>query len=168
MRAIEAFDWVYKLSCFSIGVLFIYAGTLKLLAPHTFAVLVDAYGIIPEQMSVPVAIVLPALEVLAGIGLVLNVRGSLLAIAILLMLFVVILAYGIWMGLDVDCGCFGPQDPEAEAFHGLRRTLYRDMGLLAGISLVFGWRRYRAIEPVRLTRFIKNRFKKGEEKDAYV
>ena len=41
-------------------------------------------------------------------------------------LFMAILGYGISMGLDVDCGCFGPEDPESKAFHGLRAALYRD------------------------------------------
>jgi hypothetical protein len=71
-------------------------------------------------------------------------QGSLAAIAGLLMLFAAVLAYGIWMGLDVDCGCFGPDDPEAEAFHGLRLSLWRDLAMCAGVAFIYAWRRYRA------------------------
>jgi len=86
----------------------------------------------------------------------------------LLVLFIAILGYGIWMGLDVDCGCFGPDDPEAEAFHGLRLPLYRDMLMLAGIAYIYGWRRYRAIKPVKITFLINKLWKKRRTKNAYV
>jgi len=108
--------------------------------PKTFAVLIEAYGIVPEGLLMPVAVVLPALEVAAGVGLLFDIEGSLSMIAALLMLFIAILSYGIWMGLDVDCGCFGPEDPEAKAFHGLRQSLHRDLVMLAGIAFVYGWR----------------------------
>lgn len=140
-----------------LSALFIYAGIVKLQDPRIFATLIEAYGVLPEQLLMPVAVILPAIEVLAGIGLLLNIKGSLSAIVVLLMVFVVILAYGIWMGLDVDCGCFGARDPEAEAFHGLWVTLYRDLAMLAGIVFIYGWRRFRAVRTEPVTLFIKNR-----------
>ncbi len=144
----KTIDRLYTLCRWTLGILFIYAGATKLLEPVVFAVLVEAYGIVPEVLLMPVAIVLPLLEVIAGIGLLLDVRGSLAVIAGLLLLFMAILVYGIWMGLDVDCGCFGPEDPEAEAFHGLRLALFRDLAMMAGVIFIYAWRRYRAIEPV--------------------
>ena len=62
-------------------------------------------------------------------------------------MFLLILGYGIHMGLDVDCGCFSPGDPEAKAFHGLRAAFKRDLIMLAGIGFAFGWRKYRGICP---------------------
>ena len=144
------FDWIYKLSRWGLGIIFIYAGSIKLLHPKTFAVLLEAYGIVPESLLMPVAVALPALEMVSGIGLFFDIKGSLSMIAGLLGLFIVILAYGIWMGLDVDCGCFGPEDPEAEAFHGHRLSLCRDLVMLAGVAFLYGWRRYRTIKPARI------------------
>lgn len=161
------FDRIYRFSCWGLSALFIYAGMVKLWSPHTFAVLIEAYGILPEQLLLPVAVILPAFEVLAGIGLLLNIRGSLSAIAVLMILFIAILSYGIWMGLDVDCGCFGENDPEAEAFHGLWASLYRDLAMLAGITLLFGWRRYRAIEPVPVTWLFKHGFNRRSGSDGF-
>jgi uncharacterized membrane protein YphA (DoxX/SURF4 family) len=161
-------DWIYKLSRWGLGGIFIYAGSIKLLEPKTFAVLIDAYGVIPESLLVPVAATLPALEVAAGIGLFFDIEGSLSMIAGLLVLFIAILTYGIWMGLDVDCGCFGPDDPEAEAFHGLGLPLYRDMLMLAGIAYIYGWRRYRSIKPLKITLLINKLWKKRRPKNAYV
>ena len=142
--------WIYKLTRWLLGGVFIYAGSTKLLAPITFTVLIEAYGIVPESLLIPVAITLPALEVAAGIGLLFDIKGSLSVIAGLLGLFIAMLGYGIWVGLDVDCGCFGPEDPEAEAFHSLKISLYRDLIMFAGVAFLYGWRRYGAIKPLEV------------------
>ncbi|MCB2145532.1 MAG: DoxX family membrane protein [Deltaproteobacteria bacterium] len=144
-------SWMYRLLRWLLGGLFIYSGATKLLAPHLFAVLIDAYGIVPDGLLMPVAVILPALEVLAGVGLLFDIHGSLVVITGLLLLFVAILGYGIWMGLDVDCGCFGPEDPEAEAFHGLRPALYRDMVMLTAVVFLYGWRRYRRVQTRKIS-----------------
>ena len=159
-------DWLYKLIRWTLGAVFIYSGGAKLLEPITFAVLIDAYGLVPDELLPPVAVILASLEVTAGIGLMFDIRGSLGVIAGLLALFIVILGYGISMGLDVDCGCFGPNDPEAEAFHGLRAALYRDMVMMAGIGFLYGWRRYRAIRPVRIAYFIHQFLKQRRTENA--
>jgi uncharacterized membrane protein YphA (DoxX/SURF4 family) len=164
----KTFDWLYKLSRWGLGIIFIYAGSVKLMQPKTFAVLIEAYGVVPEGLLLPVAVGLPALEVAGGIGLLCEIKGSLAVITGLLVLFIVILGYGIQMGLDVDCGCFGPDDPEAEAFHGLRASLYRDLAMLAGIGYMYGWRRWRAIQPVKVTLIVKKIGQKRRRKDAYI
>ena len=171
MRPMKTMDWIYRLCRWTLGVLFIYAGGTKLLDPVVFAVLIEAYGIVPEALLMPVAIVLPLLEVIVGIGLLLDIRGSLAVIAGMLLLFMAILAYGIWMGLDVDCGCFGPEDPEAEAFHGLRLALFRDLIMMAGVVFIYGWRRYRAIEPVGVrdsVTQVTQLLSKRRKEDAYL
>ena len=135
------FNWIYKLLRWGLGGIFIYAGSIKLFEPKTFAVLIESYGIVPENLLMSVAMGLLVLEVAVGIGLLFDIEGSLSVAAGLLGLFIAILGYGIWMGLDVDCGCFGPDDPEAEAFHGLRLPLYRGLVMFAGIAYIYGWRR---------------------------
>jgi uncharacterized membrane protein YphA (DoxX/SURF4 family) len=161
------FDWIYKISRLSLCGIFIYAGSIKLLEPKTFAILIEAYGIVPESLLMPVAIILPVLEVAAGIGLLFDIKGSLSVIAGLLVLFIVILGYGIWMGIDVDCGCFGPEDPESDAFHGLKASLCRDLIMLSGIVFMYVWRRYRSIKPVKITLAIKTTMGKRRSEDAY-
>jgi hypothetical protein len=163
----QKIDWLYRLCRWTLGGTFIYAGGTKLLEPEIFAVLIEAYGIVPENLLMPVAIGLPLLEVIAGIGLLLDIRGSLALIAGLLVLFMVVLGYGLWMGLDVDCGCFGPEDPEAEAFHGLRLSLYRDLAMMAGVFFIYGWRRYRAIQPECVMVIVNQLFNKRRKEDAY-
>lgn len=141
------FDMAYAACRFVLGGIFIYAGGTKLLEPEVFAVLIESYGILPDLLVMPTAVVLPALEVVAGIGILADIRGSLSTIAGLLVLFMAILGYGIFLGLDVDCGCFGPDDPESKAYHGLRTALVRDLLMLGGVAFAFGYRRWRGIRP---------------------
>lgn len=146
--------WLYQVIRFVIAVIFLWSGLTKAYDPGGFAEVIKAYGLIPETWVVPVAIVLPLLEIMAGLGLMLDITGSLVLVSGLLLLFMALLAYAILLGLDVDCGCFGPEDPEATAFHGLRTALYRDLFILAGIAYLF-WRRYHlSSRPIRLINLI--------------
>jgi hypothetical protein len=163
----KTMELLYRMFRWTLGGIFIYAGGSKLLEPEIFAVLIEAYGIVPEGLLMSVALGLPLLEVIAGIGLLFDIRGSLALITGLLVLFMVVLGYGIWMGLDVDCGCFGPDDPEAEAFHGLRLSLFRDLLMMAGVFFIYGWRRYRAIRPAGVMVLVNQLFRERRKEDAY-
>ena len=127
-----------------------WSGIAKLMDPKSFAVIIEAFGLIPESLVMPAAVFLPALEVIAALGLIVDIEGSLATVSGLLILFMAILGYGIWMGLDLDCGCFGPNDPEAKAYHGLRPALYRDIVMMAGVLYLYFWRFSRSFRPVRL------------------
>jgi hypothetical protein len=157
-------DWltaaVYRPLRWLLGSVFLYSGASKLISPLSFAILIDAYGLVPEMLLMPAALLLAALEVIAGIGLITDIRGSLAVITGLLLLFVAILGYGILMGLDVDCGCFGPDDPEADAFHDLRPALYRDLAMLAAVAWLYGWRHHAQIRPINLGQ-LRERFPGG-------
>ena len=146
--------WPYRLVRLAIAVIFLWSGVTKIFDPGSFAVIIDAYGLLPETWIMPVAIALPVLELIAGVGLLFDASGSLTLTTGLLLLFIAILGYGVFLGLDVDCGCFGPEDPEATAFHSLRIALYRDLLIMAGIAYLYGWRLFRAVTPIRWTRLV--------------
>jgi rhodanese-related sulfurtransferase len=155
--------WTYRLIRWLWSFVFLYAGATKLADPKAFAALIDAYGIVPDQLLMPVAVGLPLLEVATAIGLIADVRGSLAVISGLMAVFIAILVYGIRMGLDVDCGCFGPEDIEFRAYHGLREALYRDLVMAAGIVYLYGWRRFRSADPMKLSQVLQ-RVMKGDLK----
>jgi uncharacterized membrane protein YphA (DoxX/SURF4 family) len=136
-------SFAYRSIRWTLSGVFLYAGLTKLADPKAFAVLIDAYGIVPDPLLMPVAVGLPLLEVLAAIGLLADVHGALGLISVLTAVFIAILVYGIRMGLDVDCGCFGPEEIESRAYHGLRAALGRDLLMAAGIAYLYGWRRHR-------------------------
>lgn len=124
-----------------LGGLFLAAGAIKLAAPEQLAVVIDAFGLVPPGLVRPLSHLLPALEVAAGAGLVFDLRGSLPVITVLVVIFLGVLGWGMHMGLDIDCGCYGPGDPEAEAFSGLRTAFGRDLLMLGGAAYCFWWRR---------------------------
>jgi len=132
--------WFYRVIRWMLATLFIWAGSTKLADPQAFGVIIRDFGIVPELSVMPIALVLPVLEVFAAIGLIFNMRGSLEVITGLLATFIVILGYGIWLGLDIDCGCFGPEDPESRAYNGLRSSLYRDIAMMVAIFFLYFWR----------------------------
>ena len=132
--------WPYRGVRMILAIIFLWAGVVKILDPDSFAIILEAFNLLPNAWIMPVAVGLPALEILAAIGLLFDVRGSLTTVAGLLLLFLAILSYGIWLGLDIDCGCFGPGDPEGEAYKGLRPALYRDVAMLLGVVYLYVWR----------------------------
>jgi uncharacterized membrane protein YphA (DoxX/SURF4 family) len=147
-------DWIYRIVRVVYVVLFLYAGINKLLDPRSFSIVIDAFGLVPDPLIMTVAVALPILEILAAVGLLFDVRGSLGLVSGLLVFFMAVVSYGIWMGLDIDCGCFGPGDLEGEAYKGLRPALYRNLILSVGILYLYAWRFFRTFKPVRLDYFL--------------
>ncbi|MGE4293798.1 MAG: MauE/DoxX family redox-associated membrane protein [Desulfovibrio sp.] len=97
-----------------VGVIFVLASFDKLQHPGAFAAIVENYRILPALFVNPVAVVLPWVEFLCGLGLILNVmaRGASLVAAVLMAIFLCALGFNLYRGLDVACGCFST-DPTA-------------------------------------------------------
>jgi len=129
--------------------LFVWAGAVKLADPRVFAVTIDAFGIAPHWLVTPLSQWLPVAEIALGLTLALDVRGSLGGLTALLLFFIVVLAYAINMGLDIDCGCYGPSEPEAKAFGSLWTSLRRDLAMLAASIWLYAARRIRSIAPMK-------------------
>lgn len=147
----------------SLGIIFVWSGMTKFLAPQHFSTIIESYGLIPDLWVPAAALCLSVVEVLAGVGLIIDLQGALGIVTVLLVFFMVILSYGLWMGLDVDCGCFGPEDPEAKAYQSLRPALYRDWVMLAAAVSLFGFRRQRGIYPLKLSTLYNRYIEKGDE-----
>lgn len=137
--------WPYRIIRIGLAIIFIYAGSIKLMDPKAFARTISSYDLLPGAFLPYIAIGLPVLEVLAGTGLFLDVRGSLSAISALLLLFIIVLGYGVLYGLDIDCGCFGPAEIGAKG--SLRTAVIRDLILIAttGFLYLSRWIRSRSL-----------------------
>ncbi|NDV28404.1 MauE/DoxX family redox-associated membrane protein [Desulfovibrio sp. JC010] len=132
---------VYFLIRCVLAAVFLYAGAGKLTDIQGFSTVISGYGLLPGQLNYVAALVLPLAEILIAFGLLWDVKGSLSSYSVLLLVFMAVLAHGINMGLDVDCGCFAPDDPEGEAYHSLREALLRDAFLLLGCGYLYLMRR---------------------------
>jgi len=94
-----------------LGCVFIYASLDKIRHPDFFAEAVYNYQLLPEVAVNLVAIWLPWLELLSGVLLILGlwVRGSVLVLSGLLLVFLGALGINLARGLDIHCGCFTTQ-----------------------------------------------------------
>lgn len=92
-----------------LAVVFIYAGVGKVMDPAGFAQDILNYRLIPGWMVNPVAVVLPWVEIVAGLSLLTGVLlpGGALVVTGLLAVFASALAISLARGLDISCGCFG-------------------------------------------------------------
>ena len=118
----------YHLCRLLLGGVFVWAGAVKALDVPAFAGQVAAYQLLPYAWNYVVAATLPYVELLAGVLLLVNRRVKPAALLLLLLnaLFIGVLVSVVARGLDIDCGCFGP-----DAGTTPLQALGRDIVLLA-------------------------------------
>jgi uncharacterized membrane protein YphA (DoxX/SURF4 family) len=107
MRArLQWLQWGVRLG---VAGLFIYAAVPKLLDAAHFAEDINHYRMLPEALVGPLALGLPALELVAGLALLVPAytRGAALLCAAMLGMFAIAMAQSKLRGIDLECGCFG-------------------------------------------------------------
>lgn len=94
-----------------LGGVFLAACYHKILHPDVFAVDVATYQFLPLWSVNLFALVLPWIELLAGVMLVigLRVRAAGLLVAGMMVAFMIALGWALYQGLDMSCGCFASQ-----------------------------------------------------------
>ena len=95
-----------------VGGMLLYSGALHMAQPMRFAMSVAAYRLVPESLVGLVVFLLPALQIVIGLGIIIDPKriGFAIAGAILFTLFVFAQVFALVLGRDISCGCFG--------FHG--------------------------------------------------
>lgn len=88
---------------------FLIAGLLKIADPAKFAENVANYRLAYRELINLVAIILPWIEVVAGLFVVTGVwlRAAALVIASLTVVFLTVIVSALARGLNIECGCFG-------------------------------------------------------------
>ncbi len=91
-----------------LGFVFLYACWHKLLDPAAFALDVATYQLLPLGLINLAALVLPWVELLAGVMIVLGfrTRAAALLLAGMMVIFMVGLGWALHHQLDMSCGCF--------------------------------------------------------------
>ena len=132
-------NWIELLARMALGTVFLVAGILKILDPGSLLAATDTYQIIPCRWSYWLALYLPWVEVLAGLGILLRKAypGSLFLITALLVVFLMALIQAWARGLNIICGCFSQASAESTG----RYVIYvaRDLALL-GLAGFLWWR----------------------------
>ena len=90
-----------------LGATFIYVSYNKILDPAKFARDISNYHIIPFGLENTIAIILPWLELIIGLGIVLGVciDANIFISGGLLILFIILIAQAILRGFNIECGC---------------------------------------------------------------
>ncbi len=90
-----------------LGLIFIYASYDKIMDPGQFARDINNYHIVPFGFENSIAIFLPWLELLLGLGLItgLFLDGSSVFCGGLLIIFILIIFQAILRGFNIECGC---------------------------------------------------------------
>jgi putative oxidoreductase len=110
---------------------FIYAAYTKLRAPWLqFAVSLSSYKILADNLLEPIARILPWCELALGIAILSGIwlRWFALIGSLLLGFFFAVMVRSYAMGLQIDCGCFGPGEALGP------KTMIRD-GLLLALAI---------------------------------
>ncbi len=99
-------NWTLR---FLVGGAFVLAGALKIADPAKFADDVSHYRLVPYALLNLVAILLPWIEVVAGLFVLVGVwlRASACLITCLTALFFGLIVSALARGLNIECGCFG-------------------------------------------------------------
>ncbi len=137
MRRIIDNDYLTLFSRLFIGGIFIYAAYTKIIDPAGFAKSIWFYHIVPGKLINLMAIVIPWLEMLCGVGLILGFfyKGSVFWVNMLLLVFMAALSTAIARGISIDCGCF---KASAASSDSAREALFRDIGFLVlSLQLLF-------------------------------
>ncbi len=129
-----------------LGALFIYASIHKLQDPVAFSRIIYGYKILPPWAINIVAIILPGVELTAGLLLIVGLfsRGASFLIVLSLLVFICAIGYNLYRGLEFDCGCFSFASTKSGAAFDL---LIRDIVLFAlSIRVLFANRYFFSLD----------------------
>lgn len=120
-----------------IGGIFIYAAANKLFNPDGFAKAIHNYEILPLSLINIIAIIIPWIELFAGVFMLSGIykRGSSLIILLSLAVFVVALSSALARGLNIDCGCFSLEITSSKSDISIR--IIEDILIFAGTLVIF-------------------------------
>jgi uncharacterized membrane protein YphA (DoxX/SURF4 family) len=121
---------------FFLGFVFIYAAVEKINDPGSFAVSISNYKLLPLFIVNIFAIIIPWIELAAGMLLVFGIFGreSSFIIGVLLVIFIAAISISLMRGLDINCGCFGTIGGPKIGFQKIMENVFL---LLLSINLFY-------------------------------
>ena len=122
--------WISRLA---VGVLLIMAALAKIGAAQPFALQIENYDILPDGYENLAAILLPWIELVAGLTLVFGIwaRSAAWVAVALMVVFTVAVGQAMARGLNIECGCFGSGDATRVGLPKLLENL-----VVTGVALV--------------------------------
>jgi putative oxidoreductase len=123
----------------ALGAIFVIAAIPKIADPPSFAHMIYNYRLVPASLINLSALVMPWVELLAGLALILgvwkaaarNVTGILLAI------FIIAISINLIRDNAIDCGCFNVADrgkTHEQRIFDMKVDVARDLGMLLMVA----------------------------------
>lgn len=133
--------WLTVRMQIAVGVLFIAAALPKIFDPPAFAQMIYNYRLAPGFTVNAAALVMPWIELLAGVALVLGLwrRSAAAIIGVLLVVFIVAIGINLGRGHAVNCGCFdiaGATKDRGQLLAEMRWVVWRDLGMLLMVAQI--------------------------------
>jgi len=124
-----------------LGIVFVIAAIPKIVDPPGFAHMIYNYRLVPGGLVNAAALVMPWVELFAGLALILGAwrREAATLVGIMLLVFIVAIGVNLARGHAVDCGCFNVKSAgrsREELLSDMRWVLIRDVGLLLLVAQV--------------------------------
>lgn len=141
------------------GGIFILSGMIKAFDLYSFSKVIEAFAILPDALCAFAAIGICLFEIMFGLGLAWDIKASLAIILGMLLVFFAVIGHAIYMGYDIDCGCFGSNDPEANLFASLKAALVRDICMIFSVVYLYILRFKHDHTPRSLIQILKEKTK---------
>lgn len=135
MKRLLAHPWLTIRVQIALGAIFIIAALPKIADPPSFAHMIYNYRLVPSPLINISALVMPWVELLAGLALILGVWKAAARTVVAIMLAVFIVAISINLSRDnaIDCGCFNVADrgkTHEQRIFDMKVDVFRDLGML--------------------------------------
>jgi uncharacterized membrane protein YphA (DoxX/SURF4 family) len=119
----------------ALGAIFVIAALPKIADPPSFAHMIYNYRLVPGSLINISALIMPWVEILAGLALILGVWKSAArnVIAALLLIFIIAISINLFRDNAIDCGCFNVSDrgkTHEQRIFDMKVDIARDLGML--------------------------------------
>jgi putative oxidoreductase len=136
-----ASPWLKVRVQIALGLFFVAAALPKLVDPPSFAHMIYNYRLVPGAFVNLMALVMPWLELLAGLALILGIwaRTSAGLVGALLLVFIAAISLNLVRGNAIDCGCFDVSAADKtvdERLADMRLDILRDLGMLLMVAQI--------------------------------
>ena len=140
----------------ALGAIFVAAALPKIADPPSFAHMIYNYRILPGSLINLSALVMPWVELLAGLCLILGVwtRSARWIVGLMLVVFMIAISINLFRGNAIDCGCFDTSAANKtydERIRDMWIVILRDAGMLIMIAQLWFAERSQRTEAHRLT-----------------
>jgi uncharacterized membrane protein YphA (DoxX/SURF4 family) len=147
-----AHPWLTIRVQLALGAIFVIAAIPKIADPPSFAHMIYNYRLVPASLINLSALVMPWVELLAGIALLLGVWKSAArsVVGILLAVFIIAISINLARNNAIDCGCFNVADrgkTHEQRMFDMKVDVVRDLGMLLMVAQLWYAGKREPIEP---------------------